>query len=72
MKQLSRHFLKCTQWIIAYELGILVLWVFGVDSFMGIHTFAWNLSIVTLVLMVSAIHFFYLIAHHSEQSPPIQ
>ena len=72
MKQLSLHFLKSMQWVAAYEFAILVLWLIGVDSFVGIHIFAWNLSMVTLILMIAAIHFFYLIAHHSEESTPIQ
>jgi len=72
MKQLSLHFLKSMQWVAVYEFAILVLWLFGVDGFIGIHLFAWNLSMVNLILIVSAIHFFYLITHHSEESPPIQ
>lgn len=70
MKQLSLHFLKSLQWVAAYELAILVLWLFGVDGFVGIHVFAWQMSLVYLILIVTAVHFFYLITHH-EESPPI-
>ena len=72
MKQLSLHFVKSLQWVGAYEFGILVLWLLGIDSFVDIHVFAWNLSIVTLILLVSVVHFFYLIVHAEPESPPIQ
>ena len=46
--------------LFSYELAILMMWLCGYDTFLSIHIKAWQMDIVTLILVVTVLRFLWL------------
>jgi hypothetical protein len=45
--------IKASIFMIAFELAVLILWIFDMDSFIRIHIFAWSSSLVPVIIFIT-------------------